>query len=298
MESILWQIPLWKMKVSKDQYDQIKKELSFAFITQNYPKKQSLAREAALYYAEWWRREYNGGIASKVALITSLKLPTEFSDELYELAKTGAKKLNITPIVRQNRLWFRSLLIQGGLPINHIQSNNENFIVYKTFLRGLIRHTKSIAINWNDSSFIENLSCVNYLPESFRNEGIYELSLLIARAIYEEDDELFPYDVTLNEWRELTNDLKESYSAESSHAVPFILNWRILKTDSNLRLSYFIEVAKKISNSYILEKNLGNCYSFSLYIQNQYAATYIRSVNDDFICIEKRFLNFDWKRKC
>lgn len=297
MENMNWQIPLWKMKITAEQYAGLKTELYDAFIHQNQHIIKSLAKESALFYAEWWNREYSGGSPSREAVAHTLKLSSNHSNELYELAKAGGKKLNISVIVKQNRLWFRSLLIQGGLPMHHIHSNKDNIIVYKNFLIGLIRHTKSININWNDCSFIENLPCTNYLPTSFKNEGIYELSLLIARAINEENDELLPYDAREGNWSTLTTDLKESSRTESLHAVPFILKWRVKKVNINLQLSYHVETAKKISNSYIIEKNLSECGSFSLRVKNQSVATYFRSINGDFVCRDKRFVNFIWEEE-
>ena len=295
MENINWQIPLWKMKITNDQYEELKQNLHNAFISPNKQGIQGLAKEAALYYAEWWRREYDGGSPSKEALAKNLSL-TIYTSELYELARKGGKDLNIEPIVIvSNKLWFRSLLIQGGLPINHIHSNSQNLSYFKTFLRGLVSYTKSVYINWNDCSFIENLPCTNRLPESFQNEGIYQLSLQIARAIYEEDDELFPYDAKEGDWKGLTDDLKAAPNIQFSHNVPFVLKWKMVKLNDELKLNYNVEFAKKISKAYIEEHHLTICNSFSLYLQNQFIATYVRSMDNEFICREKRFVNFLWK---
>ncbi len=270
------------MKITNGQYEELKQNLHNAFISPNKQGIQGLAKEAALYYAEWWRREYDGGKTKEISLAETLNIP-EYSDELYKLAKIGGRRLNIPIIIRQNTLWFRSLLIQGGLPMHHIQNSQEDFTVYRKFLKGLILHTQNVSVNWYNSSFIEDLSCTNYLPDSFKNEGIYELSLLIARAIYEENDELLPYDAEEGNWRELTNDLKESSRAALIHKVPFSLKWRLIKKDDNLQLSYYVEFAKKISMSYIDEHHLNDCSSFSLYVQSQYIATYIKTTNDNFI---------------
>jgi len=291
MENLVWQTPLWKMKITNEQYEGIKQELHGAFLTGN---TQRFAKEAALYYSEWWRREYNGGRTSKEIISCSLGLSNDSAEELYQLAKSGGRQLRISVITRQHRLWFRSLLMQGGLPMNHIQSNSDNIIVYKTFLKGLIQHTETVSINWNDSSFIENLSCTNYLPLSFKNEGIYELSLLIARAIYEKNDDLLPYDAQEGKWKELTKDLKESSNSETSQVAPFTVRWKVFKSKENLQLSYNVELAKKIPASYKNEHSLEDCNSFSLYVQNQYVATYVRSINDVFVLRESKSVNFKW----
>lgn len=55
MENISWKIPLWKMKITNEQYAELKQELHDAFISKSKQGMQALAKEAALYYAEWWR---------------------------------------------------------------------------------------------------------------------------------------------------------------------------------------------------------------------------------------------------
>jgi len=307
MVNLNWQLPLWKMKISDEQYSDLKKELRDAFFSENLHKKQNLSREATLYYAEWWRREYNGGKSSKQSVAASLNLQTSDSDELYKFAKKGAKSLDIDPIVViSNKLWFRALLIQGGLPMQHIQCNKENIIGYKNFLKGLIRYTNSVNVNWYDSSFIESLQCVDYLPASFRNESIYELSLQIARAIFDDNDDLLPYETTQTDWSELTDELKnekQSSRKNSKHAVPFNLRWRVKKTENNLQLIYTVESGNKISDLYIQDiqnthkKDLSNSNSFSLFVQNQRIATYVKTKNGDYSCREPKFISFIWNEE-
>ncbi|MFS1772274.1 hypothetical protein ACLMOX_02550 [Prevotella histicola] len=54
--------PLWKLHVQEQEYLDLKDTLSAAYIRGNL---EMYTREAAIFYAEWWRREYNGGTPSK-----------------------------------------------------------------------------------------------------------------------------------------------------------------------------------------------------------------------------------------
>ena len=56
-------LPLWKLRISDNEYAELKKEL-YNYYSLHYTFG-GLEKEALLYYAEWWRREYNGGIPSK-----------------------------------------------------------------------------------------------------------------------------------------------------------------------------------------------------------------------------------------
>ena len=47
--------PLWKYLLSENDFDKLKQELMRAGLFNIDP------RDAALYYAEWWKRNYNGG---------------------------------------------------------------------------------------------------------------------------------------------------------------------------------------------------------------------------------------------
>lgn len=265
-------LPIWKLRITESEYTELKETLRSAIINNEII---SFQMEATLYYAEWWRREYNGGSPSTESLIYNLGFKSSYSEEFYIAAKSGAKQLKIDFINRRGRnYYFRTMLLQGGLPINHIRNNEGGFNGYKKFLLGLVKEVQSLSIDWNDISFIETLPCSNYLPISFCNEGIFNLSLQIAHAIVEDREDLLPYDSEDSEWKKLTEELKNEISKERNR-VPFLVNWELQKKD-NLSLYYYIENAKKIDSQTIVKTKLSGCYSFSLYVQDKYIASYRR----------------------
>lgn len=58
--SITPDMPLWKLKLTEEEYTNLKETLA-----QNAYRLEDFGIEAALCYAEWWRRDYNGGIPSR-----------------------------------------------------------------------------------------------------------------------------------------------------------------------------------------------------------------------------------------
>lgn len=63
-------MPLWKLKLTEEEYTNLKETLA-----QNAYRLEDFGIEAALCYAEWWRRDYNGGIPSREDVAVGLGLP-------------------------------------------------------------------------------------------------------------------------------------------------------------------------------------------------------------------------------
>lgn len=68
--SITPNMPLWKLKLTEEEYTNLKETLA-----QNICRLEDFGIEAALCYAEWWRRDYNGGIPSREDVAVGLGLP-------------------------------------------------------------------------------------------------------------------------------------------------------------------------------------------------------------------------------
>ena len=54
-------LPIWKLRITESEYTELKETLRVAISNNEIISFQT---EATLYYAEWWRREYNGGSPS------------------------------------------------------------------------------------------------------------------------------------------------------------------------------------------------------------------------------------------
>src|SRR5699024_8748710 len=135
------------------------------------------------YYAEWWKNNYDGGKPSKQEIFDSLNAtPTPFfnAEDFYQAARKGAEMLNYQWIRKQYTLYFRTLLLQGGLPLKHIGNNESNYL---DFL---------LAVMNVEPERIEDImvepDIVSLLPISSRNKPIYENCLAIVRSILAGDD--------------------------------------------------------------------------------------------------------------
>ena len=79
----------------------------------------------ALFYAEWWRREFNGGYATAVEVSKTISEDVCIADAFYQAALQGIKRLRLQVVItsgqqRQRSNFKYSLLYHGGLPMNYI----------------------------------------------------------------------------------------------------------------------------------------------------------------------------------
>lgn len=267
--------PIWRMKISDEEYEAIKEVLLLAHSTGCL---MEFNREAAIYYAEWWRREYAGGIPSKEDVANGLGISD--SETLYKSARAALRELKFKFISGNRIEYFRTMLSQGGIPVNYIKSG-ANLSSYRRFLGGLVRELSNINYDWNicDPSIVERLSCVSYLASSFHNNSIYDVSLQIARAIICEDDDYLPYDSSDKELTDLTVSLKKEYSRvkRERKVKPLSINWKLRLDDAHTGcLLYNLDVIKEISSDSIPELDTTSCYKFDVLVAGIPVATYSR----------------------
>ena len=94
--------PLWKYDLTDKEFYQLKSHLVQTRSLYNIDP-----RDCALYFAEWWKRCYNGGSPSKLDVFLSISSNHLFNEEeFYDAAKKGAHILGIKWIKAQNTLYF------------------------------------------------------------------------------------------------------------------------------------------------------------------------------------------------
>ena len=94
-------IPLWRLKITDEEYEELKSLLRglSTSITGTVFKQHS--KECTLFFAEYWRREYFDGPHSKRAVYDVLGTQESCAQKdskaeaLYEAAKVGALKMKI-----------------------------------------------------------------------------------------------------------------------------------------------------------------------------------------------------------
>ena len=274
--SITPDMPLWKLKITEEEYTNLKDALAH-----NLFQLDNFGVEAALCYAEWWRRDYNGGIPSREEVADGLGLPHYCWEQLYKAARNGLKRHGFTFIhsLKGNE-YFRTLLNQGGLPVNYIK-NGSNLGGFSRFLLGLVEELSSINIDWDDNNIdlIKNFNCIAYLGKAFKNDNIYDVSLQIAHAIISEEDRWLPYDDADSSLSELTKSLKKEYRrVKSEHRTkPLSLNWKLrLTSDRTANLYVNLNVVKEISSKSIEGLDYQSCYSFDVFVAGVLVGKYVR----------------------
>lgn len=170
-------VKLWRYSLSDQEFNSLVEVLRFSNEINIDP------RNATLYYSEWWRRNYEGGKQSKESIFKSIGGNIQFhlnAQKFYNYEKKGADMIGVKWISKQNTLYFRTLLLQSGLPLNHIAANTSN---YKNFLFAVLdEQPKKV------EDFIFQSTITNHLPPSSRNEIIYENCFEIVQSILRDDN--------------------------------------------------------------------------------------------------------------
>ena len=269
--------PLWRLKLSNEEYESLKSTLRIHF-----NELYLYGMEAALCYAEWWRRDYRGNVPSKEDVAYGIGLDRYYADDLFKAAKYALMRGRFRFIhTLHGTQYFRTLLNQGGLPINYIKNNDSNLGSYPRFLKGLVRELSNINYDWSneDNSIILQLNCVSYLSKSFKNENIYDVSMQIAHAIIANDTNLLPYDDTDASLAELTKSLRQEYNrARRERKVkPLSLHWKLSTTDDGRGYLFVnMDVVKDISSDSIPRLNTSTCYSFDIFVSGSLVGKYVR----------------------
>lgn len=279
MQGLQKNMPLWKFKLSEEEYEALKQTLRC--------HTSDLARygeEAALCYAEWWRRDYKGNIPSKEDVAMGIGIHSSYANELYKATREALQKHGYTFLHSlKGTLYFRTLLNQGGLPINYI-TNSGNMGNYSRFLKELVSELSLINIDWNevDSSIIQQFNCISYLGKAFKNENIYDVSMQIAHAVIVGEKDILPYDDTDASLAELTKSLETAYSRAKAQRKtrPLSLHWKLRTMENRKGYLYVnMDVVKDISSDSIPGLNIMTCYSFDVFVAGTLVGKYVRKDN-------------------
>ncbi|MEO6831613.1 MAG: hypothetical protein ABI169_05405, partial [Chitinophagaceae bacterium] len=138
--------------------------------------------DCALYYGPWWKYVYAEGKPSKDILFNFLDIenPKFTSEDFFKKAKKGGEKTGLKWIHRENTHYFRTLLLQGGIPLKNIRRYGT---YYREFLLKVIEN-KPLEI----SDIGNNYELTRNLPFSIRNEYVFQAALDISKAIWDETD--------------------------------------------------------------------------------------------------------------
>lgn len=250
--------PLWRLKIKDEEYVELKKRLVEAA---NDTKNSffSCCKDCALFYAQFWRREYSSGAHSKQMVYDALGATTsrDFSDALYSAAKVGARALRIELYKGDRSDYLNSLLYQGGLPMNLISKEGTN-TNWDRFMRGLVNKK----INFDEL----NLGSVATQSTSMR-----EFCNQLIEAVERDQYKLMPF-YCQNEndsWFVYLKDLAKQERIRHIQLHPFSLGWefRVNTIDHKISAKYILTGAQRLPALFLSENGLAQYPSFSVQVR-------------------------------
>lgn len=268
--------PLWKYFLNEEELSDLTKTLRYATPLSMDP------RDVALFYAQWWKKKYDGGKPSKQEVFESLGGNIQYlsnKQEFYEYAVRGAQILGIKWIKKQNILRFKTLLLQGGLPLKHISNNQGN---YKAFLEAVLEEQPE-----SIEDFIFKKNIIDLLPKSSQNDTVYENCLEIVKSILNNDGEYDKLLDTEDSLKEISNSLKikrASLSKKIRQSKP--KNYWLLSLKNN---EFKISLRLGLANIYT-----GESLSDILGIQAT-ERSYQFFIDDSLICVFRKMANNNYK---
>ena len=268
--------PLWKYMLNNDDFEKLLEELRFSRPLSIDP------RDVTLYYAEWWKKSYQEGIPNKQDIFKSLSGNPKFNfnqEDFYKLAIRGARMLGVKWITKQNTLYFRTLLLQGGLPLTHISENQGK---YQAFLLAVLEEQPDTI-----EDFIFKPHIINLLPISSQNDIIYENCFEIVKSILHNeniyDDLLGSNDALIS----ITKSLKvRKQQLESKQRLSKAKNYWLLSFKKE-KIAITLRIG--LADTYNSE-SLSNILGFEV-TEKEYQFY----VNEELICVFRKMINGSFK---
>lgn len=241
----------------------------------------------ALYYGLWWKFAYTGGAPSKDMVFESLNIRSRIftSEDFYQKAKQGGRKIRLKWIQLENTLYFKTLLLQGGIPLQYLKTNQA--AIRKFLLKVIEQHPK------NTIEIADSYEVIKDLPISTRNDVVYEAALNISNAIWENTDEgkeilnlLEQY-----EFQNLVHELrghKEQVASKAKSSIKINAFWELTKSDLNnalIKLKFDLPVKlEKIPFVSMIGINLQDLMQYyNLFCDQDILSTYRKNINGDYI---------------
>jgi hypothetical protein len=233
---------LWKYHLTEGEYFELIENMK-----EVRPYSAYDSRDFTLCFSEWWSKIYDGGHPSRESVYSSVfgdDVRSYFSvQDFYNIAKKGAIKLGINWIRTGRTEYFRTLLLQGGLPVNHL-SNHET--VYRRFLEKLIELRPTTI---EDIVFEDEI--LNLLPFCSRRDEVLESSLELVTAILNGDNELLNELQRTNEKISKIIDHAKEFNkraqARSEHRPKFRAYWILYKNRDDLNIQLEFQFPRKVS---------------------------------------------------
>lgn len=213
-------LPIYSNKYGRDVYigviEHLSKKISEIHHTHSKKEKESIMKSIALplivFYSEWYRRDYVGGKGSqqweKPLTNKGICTKEQFSEIRSLLVKIVGEQYDILAnrhdLLDNNGQLLRSILCQGGLPIEYIIHGRENNSYF-----ALLHWIVNESLNNETPNIGEIKARTEQLCMSPTLTGIdtCKATLTLAESITAEA--VVPFNVSENSLRELESKLKE-----------------------------------------------------------------------------------------
>ncbi|MFV0144914.1 hypothetical protein OBK01_03505 [Empedobacter falsenii] len=274
---------LWKYNLTDIEFENLKK--SFRFIDK---PSQLKPKDCALYYAEWWRRCYDGGKPSKEIIYNSLQVyDNQFSiDDFYNYAKLGGELLGYKWIKNRYTFYFKTLLLQGGLPLLQIKNNEGR---YRNFLEEILKMNPLSIEEFNNQINVTSL-----LPLSSQNDIVYESCLQIVRAINNGDENSILVYTNNDDLNRLTTSLvnKRNQTKIRKQKIKFQYYLDIENQQIFINSTLPITISSSDLKSFLNDDSTELTNEYNLFFNDDFVAKFIRKNDNNYsINSYRTFLN-------
>lgn len=279
--------PFWKLRLTEEEVNTIKSDVNPG----NLNRK---GLECAILSAEWYKRAYTGGNLNKedVALWAGINKEGH-QEDFFNAAKEALVGRQYTIIQKQNKLYFRTLLCQGGLPITYIKQNIDNIQGIVPMFKSLVKKLSTVpnfdwikldSPNYDALADIDEHATITGVTDTVK-ENLAAAAMQTARGIICYDPHFLPfdaYDEDIKEFIELLN--KENESTRKHQDLNFALQW--CYDASQRQFLVQVNAPKEIAAHEIVDdhgKQLDGTSPnlFKLFIANSEVATYHFVDNQD-----------------
>jgi len=244
--------PIWKLKISDSEYEDLRaviaKQINISSPDISNPFF-TVCKEATLFFAEYWHREYAGGNRTKEMVFKALgtrKNNPELVQRLYEAAMKGCKFMEVENYDDGKTNQLDNMLFQGGLPMKLITKNITNS-VYNHFVRGLLNHRIGI----------EELNLGN---DALHSNSIRQYCSQLAHAAEAGDYTQMPFhcENEFNGWFVYLNELAKQERETNSESAPFTLEWNF-NVDSERKTidaEFVVRGMQKLPLQFLIDEKL------------------------------------------
>lgn len=259
--------PLWKLKITDQEFIELRELLAKRNRTINVENPfDSVREECTLFFAEYWRRLYDGGthdIDRVYDVIVTTKSHRNHRNQFYEAAKSGAESLKIERYQGGRNQILEDMLYQGGLPMKKLISNADETAGWYRFVKGLVNRGINFDYLIQRGTLSNNASKSNSL-----REFCYVLIEAVEQGNYAKMPFYCPNEN--NSWFKYLINLAQQERTYYRELHPFSFSW-IFDIDSiykQIKVKYHFNGQQCLQKRFLQEKGLANLKFFSIQVRN------------------------------